>query len=356
MSRPVLLTAAEVFCPVGLNVVQAATSVLAGISRVEASSLMDDSVEPIDMGLVPEDVMTPIKESIQAEPHMTAHSVRLLKLLSPCLENLTQRGLSLDEMPMLLAMPGPHDRRHGSFFDGFFAHLENQSEVAFSVSKSRLFPSGRGGFFEALQEGIALIEANAFEHVLIGGVDTLLDPMDISRYLQENRILRANTMDGFTPGEGAAVVVVSHPNAPKKSNESPLAEILGVGLGEEEGHRYSEKPYRGDGLAQAFSELVDAVDAPPEQVKTVFAGFNGENFNAKEWSVAYLRHKTRFIDDVAVEHPAEYFGDARAALPAIMTAVSAFGIHHDMWEGPLLVWASSDDAPRGALLMTGAMP
>ena len=349
MTDSFLITAAEVFCPVGLNVVQAATSMYTGIARVEASSLMDDRFDAITMGLVPEDVMAPIDESIQATPFMTAHTVRMLKLLSPCLENLSAAGVPTAGMPLLIAGPSETDRAHGTFVEGFFDHLLTQSGVAFDTGRSALYLKGGAGFFFALQDARLMLEGGA-SHVLVGGVDSLLDPMDLSRYMMEKRLNQQGVMDGFTPGEGAALIVLSRPGA-DPFTDNPLAAFLGVGLGEEKGHRYSDDPYKGEGLATSVTSLFNDVDKAIPKVNTVFAGFNGESFNAKEWGVSFMRNSDRIEEAHHVEHPAEYIGDARAALSPIMTAVGAYGMANGMWQGPMLVWGASDDAPRGCALL-----
>jgi 3-oxoacyl-[acyl-carrier-protein] synthase I len=346
------ITAAEVFCPVGLDVVQAATSVLTGVTRVEATSLMDDRFQPVTMGLAPEAVLAPVDEAVQSVPYMTAHTIRLLRLLAPCLQNLAAAGAPVKEMPMLLAGPSPCDRAHGTFLEGFFDHLVTLSGVGFQAHKSAFYQGGGAGFFEVLSDAEALLQSDAVSHVLVGGVDSLLDPMDLSRYLIENRITREGVMDGFTPGEGAALMALSRPDV-APFTDAPLAVLSGIGRAEEAGHRYSDAPYLGEGLAAALLALFDTVDPALAPVKTVFAGFGGEAFDAKSWGVAYLRNEARIDEAYHIEHPAEYLGYARAALAPIMTAVGAFGVAENMWEGPLLIWAASDDAPRGCALITG---
>jgi 3-oxoacyl-[acyl-carrier-protein] synthase-1 len=350
MTGPLIVTAAEVFCPIGLDIVQAATSVMTGISRTESSSLMDDRFEPITMGLVPEEVMAPVHEQIESTPFVTALSARLLRLLSPCLENLFDKGLPIGDMPMFLAGPSELPDRKHPFHDQFFEHLKLQSGVSFNAEKSRSFRQGRAGFFHAIKEAASALEDG--EHVLVGGVDSMFDPMVIAHFLLENRISREGVMDGFTPGEGAALMVISRNSAAKRLHETPSAVINGCGMGNEEGHRYSDLPYRGDGLSCAFHEMFEKAGAALPLIETVFAGFNGESFSAKEWSVAFVRNKERFVEDFHMEHPAEYLGDGGAASAAIAAAVSAYGLRHNVWKSPLLVWASSDHCERGAAVMS----
>ena len=82
-------------------------------------------------------------------------------------------------------------------------------------------------------------------------------------------------------------------------------------------------------------------------VRTVFAGLNGESFGAKEWGVARLRHGPFFDRTGTMDHPADAFGDAGAALGALMLAITQHVLVHGKKAPPAIVWSSSDLADRG---------
>ncbi len=349
MSKEMLVTAAEVFCPIGLDLVQTSTSVVTGVSCVEFSSIVDEKSAPITMGLVPEDLMAKLREKIGSKPSLPSLSARMLRLLSPCLEHLDASQLPLRDMPMFLAGPEEQPGEQSLLHEQFFEHLYLQSGVSFDWMKSRSFRLGRAGLFYALNEAEAALDK--VDHVLIGGVDSMFDRLVIARYLSENRISREGVMDGFTPGEGAALMVVSNRSAARSLQHEPLAVINSWGVGRAEGHRYSDLPYRGEGLSLAVSRMFEAA-GNRSPITTVFAGLNGESFSAKEWSVAFMRNRERFREDIQLEHPAEYMGDAGAASAPISAAVAAFGLNRKIWEGPLMLWASSDHAERGVALMS----
>lgn len=132
------------------------------------------------------------------------------------------------------------------------------------------------------------------------------------------------------------------PPAPHEGQS--LARIISVGTGKETGHRYSAEPYRGDGLAEAFETLFDAVPPNQPKVRCVYAGFNGEEMPAKEWGVARLRNSERFADEVQVEHPADCIGNTGAAMGAIMLALVISGGHTPE---PRPIWARDDPGPTG---------
>ena len=87
---------------------------------------------------------------------------------------------------------------------------------------------------------------------------------------------------------------------------------------------------------------------------STFAGFNGENFEAKLWGVARLRHTDFFSPAMEIDHPADKFGDTGAATGAILTALAAEALSKGTREGPALVWAASDREPRACAMVSVA--
>ena len=160
-------------------------------------------------------------------------------------------------------------------------------------------------------------------------------------------------MDGFIPGEGAAFLLLAQSSNVGGVKGGPLANIVAASTGFEAGHRYSEEPYKGDGLADTFAELFADSDES-NKIKTVYAGLNGENFSSKEWGVTFLRNTEHFEENHQFEHPADCFGDTGAALGAMMTGLAAIGLAKDKTDGPCCVWCSSDYGQRAAVILDKA--
>jgi 3-oxoacyl-[acyl-carrier-protein] synthase-1 len=118
------------------------------------------------------------------------------------------------------------------------------------------------------------------------------------------------------------------------------------------GHRYGDAPAKGEGLAEALAQLRQRLQPPPAPVQTTFAGFNGENFEAKLWGVARLRHNDFFTPSMLIEHPADKFGDTGAAMGAILVALAAEALRGGTRPGPALVWAASDREPRACAVLS----
>ena len=107
------------------------------------------------------------------------------------------------------------------------------------------------------------------------------------------------------------------------------------------GHRFSDKPAKGEGLADAVEKMLASLSGPPKPVQRTFASLNGESFGSKEWGVARIRHAPLFAPASEIEHPADCFGDAGAASGALLLALAQHYLMQRQMQGPMLVWASA---------------
>jgi 3-oxoacyl-[acyl-carrier-protein] synthase-1 len=158
-------------------------------------------------------------------------------------------------------------------------------------------------------------------------------------------------MDGFVPGEGAGMLLLATEQAVNTYGLSPIGVISLPGIAVESGHRYSEQPYRGDGLADAFSLALE--NCPNQIIQTILASLNGENLGAKEYGVAVVRNKEKLAEDFRLEHPADCFGDIGAAFAPVLTGIACIGMLKGYLKGPALVYSSSDIEWRGACCVNG---
>ena len=58
---------------------------------------------------------------------------------------------------------------------------------------------------------------------------------------------------------------------------------------------------------------------------------------------------------MVIEHPADKFGDAGAAMGAILVALAAQSLRTGTRPGPALVWAASDREPRACAVVSVAV-
>jgi 3-oxoacyl-[acyl-carrier-protein] synthase-1 len=345
---PVFIDGVGALCAVGRGIVQVDASVRAGIGRMAASSIMDGAFEPTRMALLPEPAIEPLAATLIPHP-LTARQIRMVRLAaSPLRECFRALPASSPPPPLFLGLPeGRASERIAP--SALVAILAAQAAVSLDAGASRAFPLGRAAALMALEAAIAHLAAGKSELVVVGGVDTYLDLVLLGELSLEGRILGSGIMDGFVPGEGAAFLLLSARR--RSGGQAAGVRVVGTGSAQDPGHRYSDKPARGEGLSQALEALFKAVPGKAPPIRLVYAGFNGESFGAKEWGVARIRHSDCFAQAARVEHPADCYGDAGAATGTLLLALATEALRRGTKDGPALVFASSDREARACALL-----
>jgi len=349
-TRPVYLKAVSAVTPVGLNAEQTAAAVRSGISAYDESSIYNKRFNPMSMALLPEDALPPLNEEISEEmPGLTSRQIRLLRLSHLALDELMAKFPSIETLPIFLSGPEKLPEQTQPCYPQLIEHISKQSGVKFHEKHNVILPFGRAGGIWALHYAMAYLQAGYSQYAIVGGVDTYLDLYLLGTLDAEDRILAEGIMDSFAPGEGAGFFIIS--SQPEPFEETSLNITLHPpGLAAEEGHRYSEEPYRGDGLAEAVTSALDKANLLP--IQTIVASLNGENFGAKELGVATTRNSDRLNPEYEISHPADCFGDIGAAYFPVTVALTAQGFLENTIVSPVLDYASSELQHRAAVCMS----
>ena len=309
---------------VGGCAAQTASSVRAGISGYQESSICNKRFEPMTLALVPEEVLPPMAEELTGAAGLTTRQVRMLRLADPALQEALTLLPAGPSPPLFLAVPETVPKRPPAVTETFLDNLAIQTQQRFDRATSRLFPAGRAAGFAAITAAIERLAQERQDYVLVGGVDSYLDLYLLGTLDMAGRVLARGVMDGFAPGEGAAFLLLGSERARQTLGLDQAVFVHTPGIASEAGHRYSDQPYKGEGLAEAVSLALAANRSGP--IRTVLAGLNGENFGAKEWGVAAIRNQPALDPDFRFEHPAECFGDTGAAVAPILVALAAIGL------------------------------
>jgi 3-oxoacyl-[acyl-carrier-protein] synthase-1 len=339
--------ATHVLCSIGNGTEQVWASARAGIGRTGSSPVMDRHAEPLPMGLVPEAALGSLDPEIDALP-LPPRARRMLGLAAPSFRAVA-RDLGR-AIPVFLGLPeltpaAPPWLIH------FPAYLQALTGVMVDRERSLVVPQGRAAALMALVRALAVLETDPSATVIVGGVDSYLDLRLLAMLDREQRILGPRVTDGFIPGEGAAFYVLSGGGAPM-SHAPGRRVVVQAAEARDAGHRYGDVPARGEGLADALARMRQGMPPHPPPIATTLAGFNGESFDAKLWGVARLRHYDFFSPAMVIDHPADKFGDAGAAMGAILVALAAQALTSGTRSGPVLVWAASDGESRGCAMVS----
>lgn len=332
---------------VGIGSAQTASSVRAGISRYQESAVFNKRFEPMTLALLPDAALPPLHDDLAQLPGLTSRQMRMLRLADGALKEVLKDVKLQQPTPLLLAGPEAVADRPEILTAAFVQHLMTQTGIMLDVALSAVFPTGRAGGVLALRAALELLTHGDHDYVLVGGVDSYLDLYLLGTLDQADRVLAAGVMDGFCPGEGAGFVLLCSERV--SASHAPLAYLHAPGIAAEPGHRYSQEPYRGDGLASAVSEAVAGCQQP---LQTVLCSLNGENFGVKEWGVAFLRNKAAFAEPFEIEHPADCCGDLGAAFAPVLIGLAAIGMRKEYMSSPCLVWCSSEHEQRGAVCVS----
>jgi 3-oxoacyl-[acyl-carrier-protein] synthase-1 len=340
-----VIAASAVVCATGIGAAQCSASFRAGLSGYAQSPVVGLTTKPLVMALVPEIHIEPLRPELEGEGYSDRER-RMLQLAGTGLDQLRhklQRAL-----PLYLALPErSKPARSAARRENFLAALARQAGVELNLDASKLFEQGRAGGLLALCAAMLELQAGR-EAVLVGGVDSCLDLTWLAHMDSEQRLLGPGRRDGFVPGEAAAFLLL---HRVRPGATASLTCIKAAGQAEDPGHRYSQEPALGVGLATAISNTMSQLPEA-DTINTCFAGLNGESFGAKAWGVAHIRHHERFASALHFEHPADSFGDVGAAMGPLLLALADETLRSGHRPGPMLVWAASDTAPVACAYLT----
>lgn len=349
-SKPVYLIACGVATSVGLSNEQTAAAVRAGISAYEDSPVYNKRFNPMKMALLPDDALPLLDDNVaNAVPGLTSRQSRILRLAHLAMDDLANKFDKLNGLPLMLAGPETLPDMPKACHPDVIEHIARQSGVMFHDKHNVLLSSGRAAGLRALHYAMAYVEAGMSNYAIVGGVDTYLDLYLLATLDMQDRIIADGVMDGFTPGEGAGFFVIGNKAEPFEDTDQSIC-VSPPGLALETGHRFSQEPYQGNGLAESFTLALEHANLPA--IKTVFASLNGENFGAKELGVAVTRNSSRFHESHTILHPADCFGDIGAAFFPVSVGLTAMGFLKDYVKSPVLNYASSEAQYRGAVCIS----
>lgn len=322
------------------------TLAAAGHSAYETTHHRSKNGERITMSLVPTAIFDEFTLELEECNPYNAQIDHTLKMAIIAAQHACENQRITNPIPLMLAMPEPTigpTLPHGLLARNLAEHCA----PAIAPELTRSFHSGRAAGVEAIDFTFRHLTNNPL--IMIGSSDSPIHMDRINKLDETERLLTIQSKDSFAPGEGACFLLLTpNPQLALIKNDCMIA-IHPPGLAQEPGHMYSDAPYRGDGLDQAFKKAL--AGHAEQSIDAIYNSMNGENFWAKEYGVAYLRSKSKFTDPVKIEHPAECYGDLGCATATALIAMSAENLWKNKRQHKNLVYCSSDTAMRGALVI-----
>jgi len=342
--NPIYLAASSMITPVGGNTAMTAAAINAGISQIAETAILSKKLKPIKMALVPEAVLPPLTREL-LNSSLPSRQLRLLQLAALGLSQLAAQLPKDQRLPLYLSLPEHLPSLSKPVVGNFIEQLLLQTDVAVDVSQSRVAQVGRPGGLHAIEAARRHLAQEGNDYVIIGGVDTYWDTDLLTRLDAEDRLMLQGALDGFFPGEGSTFLLLTSERV-KSSLASPLIALAKPGLTQEIGHRYSDEPYRGDGLASAVTE---ACNNSPGIVDTIWTSMIYDDFASKELGVAFTRNSKSISPTVKMLHPVDCVGDMGAAMGCALVALIGAAAQRNKKSSHHLVCCSSDLSHRSAL-------
>jgi len=217
-----------------------------------------------------------------------------------------------------------------------------------------VFPNGHAAGLIALDAACRKIAQGAVDACVVAGVDSYIDPQTLEWLEESDQLHGAGALNnawGFIPGEGAAALLVVSNKVVDKFPELPRAQILGLGIDKEMNRIKSSSVCVGTGLSQAFRAAIQHLPGG-HILSDVYCDMNGEPYRADEYGFSCLRIKEclRMASDFVA--PADCWGDVGAASAVLHISLAMIAGSKGYAKGDsALVWASSEEGERGAVVL-----
>lgn len=348
MSSPLLYIAGMgMITPLGPNVATTVAAVNAGISAYTLSDYDTDDGEPITIAKVPDAVFNAIEARIDEGDRFNPRHDRIVRMAITAVREACHGHATEQSIPVVLGMSERSVDKDG--LSSLVENLQENCHPWISTQLSRSLYSGRAAGLESIDFAFRYLYELTYPFVLVGASDSYMDDELINPLAREQRLLTSRSSDAFAPGEAANFLLLTrYPELAEQRNGFVIA-LHPPGIAEEEGHLYSDASYRGDGLDQAFKKAL--YKESEQSIHSIYSSMNGENHWAKEYGVAFLRNKEKFIEKVNIEHPADCYGDIGAATATALITLAAERLHKIKQAKKNLVYSSSDIGLRGAIVV-----
>lgn len=333
--------------PVGGNVTMTAAVVAAGMSAYQESDFTTRAGEKITMARVPDEMICEFKGEIDEGSCFNPRHDRVTRLAILALQQVCAQLPADQAVPLILAMPEIKSDSEG--LSSFVRNLANNLNPWVDPAMCRSIQSGRASGMEAIDFVFQYLYGPQYPYVLVGGSDSHEDYSRLMPLDKDKRLLTLGVSDAFAPGEAASFLLLTPYLEFAQQRNGQIIALGAPGIADETGHLFSEEPYRGEGLDQAFKKAL--INQPEQSIHSIYSSMNGEQHWAKEFGVAQIRNRKFFQDPVKIQHPADCYGDLGSATATTLIALAAEHLFKSSKAQAHLVYSSSDTAKRGAIVV-----
>lgn len=199
----------------------------------------------------------------------------------------------------------------------------------------------------ALSGAAAALSSRKATRVLIGCVDSLIEPATLIWLSESKQLKTKDRKDGLLPGEAAAFLLVETVEEAVRRKAKILSVVSGISIGQD-----SEKGTRGAGLTEVIQKSLATLQDGAE-VGLVICDLNGQRARATEWGYARTRAFQGKHIDPGLWHPADCIGDTGAASGGLSIIQATVALQKEYAKTDnVLVWSSGEGGRRAAALVS----
>ncbi len=341
---------------VGSTLDQTATSVSAGVRRMEERPLAGEGGEPPDEGGVY------VAASAEALAASLGSAAPVDLSLAAAREAFWSAGLYApgdveaayrrNAVAVYLALPyadspGASAVDVEAFVEGAVEGglLAGEPEVGIVPCRN-----GHAGALLALEAASARLRAGEIDVALVGGLDAMLDAARIAELNRLSKLRTDRAPGGAIPGEGSAFLVVERlADARRRNAPFPVA-VESIARETESVPLDGTHPSRGDAATRAVARALGAAPSA-RRIEGIWNDLNGERGRALEWGFL----ETRALAALGAARrltPAAFVGDLGASSGALLLALAAFALRVPRGAGgAALVCGASERGERAAAVL-----
>ncbi len=343
-AEPLAIQSVGLVSSVGMDAASSCAAIRARLSRFEELSFHDQQGNPI--------IGAPAIEVAGKYQGGKRLVMMLLGAIRECVSSYQEHEQKHGRPLVLLIATGELGRPDYERNLPSWLLAQVKAELGVIVSpESAVLSEGQTGFFAALARARLLMSTGQVNSCIVSAVDSYLNVGALKWLEKHNHLKTKANCDGIIPGEAAAAVLITR----EKLGDRPLANILGLGFGQELSYQQENTPNVALGLAEAMRQALKDAAVPLQAIDFRVGGMTGERYGFMEASTAVARIQRVHKDEFKLWVPAEKLGDVGAALPAAMVIVTVMGILKKYAPGPrALLFVTPNSAKRAACVVTAA--
>jgi 3-oxoacyl-[acyl-carrier-protein] synthase-1 len=352
---PLALTGMGMATPVGYDAPTACASIRAGVANLEVL----EEFPYVEFFRYGGDIVKPAGGRVTGLTDGHLGASRFSRLAMPALaEAIEISGINLTDLNRVkfiialpdVARPGRDERMEKVLI----RRIAGSVGFTKDLPKVEYIYSGHASACVALQNAQNILAKGEADHIIVGGIESFLEPATLLWLKKEGRLKSDSNVNGFNPGEASFFLVVEKKDTAAKRKAKIIAYLKGIAVATEKDSILSKKPPTGIGLSQALGNtLKHHLQELP--ISMVICDMNGERYRGAEWGYALVRTLKGVKGTLKLWHPADCIGDTGIASAGISIILGATAINKGYADGKhVLIWASSDNGTRGSLIVAAA--